>query len=943
MAANRIDSYSPGALVSARGREWIVLPEDEQGVVRLRPVDGLDHSVVGLARALEQESLEPSTYAAPDPAASGDFAGAQLLRDAVRLSLRNGAGPFRSTGHLSFTARPYQFVPLIMALRQEPVRLLIADDVGVGKTIEAAMIARELLDRGLVRRLAVLCPPHLCDQWEEELRDKFGIEAAVMQPSKMARLERSLPRADINAFQYYRHIVASIDFIKSDKYRRAFIDNAPDLVVVDEAHGSARPRGDRGSAQHRRYAFLQELAAGASRHFILVTATPHSGIEESFRSLLGLLEPSLDVPEDVDVPRKKLLPLIVQRRRSDLERWLGADTPFPQRESSERAYTLSADYHTLFEDVLAYCRESVAAGGGAGHRQRVRYWAATAILRCVLSSPAAAEAMLEKRRGGKQEAETASPDPESYSSELIDSSEDDQPSDYVPAAPLDDPSAEFTEAELRRLDGFLKRAQSLDAPDKDLKVREAAEVVDELLGEGFSPIVYCRFIATAEYVAERLQSMLGKKHPDLQVDSVTGGDGDSDQRAEKVAELASNPVRVLVATECLSEGINLQEPFNAVVHYDLPWNPNRLEQREGRVDRYGQASPVVKTVLLYGSDNPIDLVVLDVLIRKAQTIRRKLGIAVPVPVNSEAVVEAVIDSVLLKRPGRADQLTLDLGDPKVSRFHEEWDRAADREGNARAYFAQEGIKPEEVARELQELEPALGTSADVKRFVGNAIQRFNGSLRSTKSEAVFELHPGDMQQAMELRYPGAKFPLRVMFDGVAPDGVTLLGRNHPVVAALTDAVLGRALAGDDPAVARGSAIYTDAVSTRTAVLVLRLRYLLEEAAQQFAEEVIVAPFHRATGGIEWLRPLQDEGLRLLRDSKPTANISPEERQKQVAWALGMLKNDWFAPIVHDRKQALEESHGRLRKVAKAKPLRVTPHTPPDILGCYVLVPAGGQR
>ncbi len=122
--------------------------------------------------------------------------------------------------------------------------------------------------------------------------------------------------------------------------------------------------------------------------------------------------------------------------------------------------------------------------------------------------------------------------------------------------------------------------------------------MDELLAEGYSPIVYCRFIATAEYVAEELQKSLEKKHRGLRVVSVTGGDGDNEQRREKVDSLGDETLRVLVATDCLSEGINLQEQFNAVVHYDLPWNPNRLEQREGRVDRYGQKRPTVKAVLL---------------------------------------------------------------------------------------------------------------------------------------------------------------------------------------------------------------------------------------------------------------------------------------------------------------------------------------------------------
>ena len=147
MAAIPETDYVPGALVRARGRDWIVLPNEEPGVLRLRPVDGLDAEAVGIYRSLEPDAVEPSRYLPPDPEKAGDFTGGLLLRDAVRLGLRSGAGPFRSMGRLSVAPRPYQFVPLIMALRMDPVRLLIADDVGVGKTIEASMIARELLDR----------------------------------------------------------------------------------------------------------------------------------------------------------------------------------------------------------------------------------------------------------------------------------------------------------------------------------------------------------------------------------------------------------------------------------------------------------------------------------------------------------------------------------------------------------------------------------------------------------------------------------------------------------------------------------------------------------------------------------------------------------------------------------------------------------------------------
>ena len=933
--------YVPGALVSARGRDWVVLPPEEPDVVRLRPVDGSEAESVGIYLPLEPEALNPSEYQPPDPDKSGDFTGALLLRDAVRLSLRNGAGPFRSMGHLLVAPRPYQFVPLIMALRLDPVRLLIADDVGVGKTIEAAMIAREFLDRGIARRVGVLCAPHLCEQWEEELRTKFDIHAAVVQSSRIGRLERGLPRGDVSLYQHYRHLVASIDFVKSDRNRQRFLDNAPDFIIVDEAHTAARPRGDRSGAQHQRYALVRDLARDPQRHVVLATATPHSGIEESFRSLLGLLDPAFDAAEESDLPRAKLIPHLIQRKRTDLRHWLGVDTPFPEREAVERSYRMSADYHKLYQDILAYCREYVSGEGVEGQRQRVRYWAALSILRCVLSSPMAARATLENRRPSLDGRRNGVMPDEAFGQQLVDSADEDQATDYVFTVPIDDPDATLDTGEVRRLNTFLRRADALASPDKDAKVREAAHAVSDLLDQGHSPIVYCRFIQTAYYVAEQIQRALERRHPGLQVRAVTGNEGDSEQRKEIVLDLAKKPVRVLVATDCLSEGINLQDHYDAVVHYDLPWNPNRLEQREGRVDRFGQGKPVVKTVLLYGADNEVDLVVLEVLLRKAKVIRQRLGISVPVPVDSEQVVNALVSSVLLRGLGQGRQFSLALEDESVSRLHVAWDEMADRENRSRAYFAQQGIEPDEVARELEEMEPVLGSEEDVRRFLANAVQRFNGELRSTRTEGVFQLLPGDLRDRVAARDSRLTFPMLVSFAGVPSPGVTPLGRNHPVVAAASEAVLARALDENVPGFTRSGAIFTRAVERRTAVVILRLRYLVEAEGQQFAEEVVPAAFQRDGDKVRWLSPLQDEALRLLSDAEPAANMPPVERKEHVEWALGMLTNGWAEGIVGERVAELEASHARLRRAVKGAQVKVTPHRPPDVMGCYVLVPAGG--
>lgn len=947
----------PGALVRARGRDWVVLPSRDRDVVLLRPLTGGADETVGLFLPLEGHTIGPSTFPPPDPRHPGDTTGCFLLYDAARLNLRSGTAPFRSLGHISVVPRPYQFVPLIMGLRMQPVRLLIADDVGVGKTIEAALIARELLDRGLARRLAVICPAHLCDQWASELREKFALDPKVVQPSQIARLQRELPRADLSVYQFYRCLVISIDFVKSDRQRDHFLRNAPDLIIVDEAHTAARPRGERDRVQHERHTFVRRLAEDQRRHLMLVTATPHSGIEESFRSLLGLLRPEFDAagaaPEG-EVERRALLPYVVQRRRKDIERWLGTETPFPERRAEERSYALSESYNALFQDVLVYCRETVRTGAGLrAPQQRVRHWAAIALLRCLLSSPDAADAVLSKRAGGQRKDEDTDAGTEdvdaAYRPQVLDPFDDANAGDYIPSAPIEDAEPHLSEGERRRLADFRRRAQALAGGVGDRKLAEAARAVAELLRAGYRPIVFCRFISTAKYLERHLAEMLRLGFAGLRVVAVTGEVGDEERR-ERVAELAKEATRVLVATDCLSEGINLQDHFDAVVHYDLPWNPNRLEQREGRVDRFGQRRSEVRTVLLYGTNNPVDLVVLDVLIRKARTIRRQLGVAVPVPAEPEHVMQAVVDNVLLRGSGPAVQLQLAMETEDVSRLHREWDAAAAREGRQRTFFAQHGIQPDEVAREMAAIDPVLGTPETVQGFLAEAAQRFSGELRQTSRDGVFELQPGDLKRALGERgyRDGA---LRVTFDRLKDERALCLGRTHPVVAAYCDAVLGAALSTEpEERFARCGATYTGAVALRTVVLLLRLRYLLreqvgEQSEEQFAEEIVLAAFQRRGGRIGWLEPWDSAARDLIGRAEAVANMEQRERAEQVGWALSFMaeQGEWWSALLEWRKRQLSEAHDRLRAMVRESRLGIEPRTPPDILGCYVLVPAGGGR
>ena len=241
MTTDTLD-YLPGNLVRARGREWVVQADTHQGdggsLLRLRPLGGADEDIITLIPELEFEPVTPATFAWPHPEQAGNHAAALLLRDALRLKLRAGGGPFRSFGNIAVEPRAYQLVPLLMALRLTTVRLLIADDVGIGKTIEAGLIARELIDRGEVARLAVLCPPHLVEQWQGELQNRFNLQAVALTSASASRIERDLPHG-VGLFDQHPIVVVSLDYIKSERHREHFLSIAPECIIVDEAHTCA--------------------------------------------------------------------------------------------------------------------------------------------------------------------------------------------------------------------------------------------------------------------------------------------------------------------------------------------------------------------------------------------------------------------------------------------------------------------------------------------------------------------------------------------------------------------------------------------------------------------------------------------------------------------------------------------------------------------------------
>jgi superfamily II DNA or RNA helicase len=754
-------NFTPGNLVMARGRRWVVQPSDEPDLLLLKPLGGGEDEVTGIYLPLQfhDDAISSAEFQAPDVEDLGDLAGARILHESARLAFRNGAGPFRSLAKLSFRPRAYQIVPLIMALRQDPVRMLIADDVGVGKTIEAMLIVRELLERRRIKRFAVVCLPHLCDQWQEEFRDKLGIEAVVIRSNTQARLDREI-QGDVSVYQYYPFQILSIDYIKQDGRKQVFIEECPEFLIVDEAHTCARPAGA-NNTQQQRYNLVRQIAAKSEQHLLLLTATPHSGKPEEFQSLLGLVRPefeTLDIPNASQDNRRKLATHFVQRKRADVEKWIGErykeTTPFPEREPLEWDYSLSPLYSSFFNDLLDFCRGLINREDPS-QNQRVHYWTALGLLRGVMSSPATGVQMLRNRvskleDAGPDQSDTPADENPVHDRE-IGTDSDAAPSEVIT-------KTTWTDSQKRKLREFAERLEALANPKADQKLTAVEFLIDTLLKDGFHPVVFCRYIPTAKYLGEHLAPLLKQKYPHLDIQVVTSEDPD-DLRRQRIRDMSAAKQRVLIATDCLSEGINLQESFTSVLHYDLPWNPNRLEQREGRVDRYGQTAPTVRAYLLFGGDNPVDGIVLDVLLRKVREIKKATGINVPFPENSQSIIDTIAKALLVNpdrkissRRGNQNQMEFEFSafpeaESAKLKSSNELQKAAEREKASRSIFAQHAIKAQDIEIDLMEMDEALGDPHAVERFVTDALSSIFGVQVDSLSNG-YRIHTGNLDPVL---------------------------------------------------------------------------------------------------------------------------------------------------------------------------------------------------
>ena len=440
-----------------------------------------------------------------------------------------------------------------MTLAQDRVRLLIADDVGLGKTLEAGLIASELALRGRANRILVVTTRAMLTQFQKEFWTRFSIPLARLDGAAIRRMRNRIP-AHYNVFNQFHRSIVSIDTLKNDAQIRAAIEDAYwDLIIIDEAHNAANRARSTGSTALR--AKLARLLSRRADSLLLLTATPHDGSQESFASLIEMLDPTR-VPDPSRLRRSDIEDLVVRRFRSSREVEADLGTVVPERQLFRRAFPLSPEEEVAYRSIaeLRLDLDEEFARGRAIDLFR------TTLAKAIFSSPKACLETLERRIRG-----------------------------------IDQGSARGTAADRKRLQALADEVAAIDAGAFS-KYQDFLRMIREMRWTGRDPhdrlVIFSERIATVAWLSDKLKADLGLN--DEQIARVDGGSVEADVRTQKVIEnfgQERSQLRVLIASDMASEGLNLHFQCHRLIHFDLPWSLLRFQQRNGRIDRYGQKSP----------------------------------------------------------------------------------------------------------------------------------------------------------------------------------------------------------------------------------------------------------------------------------------------------------------------------------------------------------------
>ena len=795
--------FQVGMIIQARGHLWRL---DSVGAetVTGTSLDNPETKARTFFVPFEAAGISIKQMGLP-PKEAGDSVVHDLFLRATRMTMMHGTAPLASLQRSRVIPTNYQLVPVMMALDMPRVRLLIADDVGLGKTIEAGLITLELLARKQAERVLVLTPANLREQWRDAFSHFFHMPLESLSTSEIRKLGRRLPPG-ANPWGHFPYVVASIDYAKQDTVKNLILQQTWDLVIVDEAHGSAAPAiGVRGSANKERYDFVQQLARRA-KHLVLATATPHNGYSASFASLLRMLDETEEggtityplglVDGDVQTPiirRQRAARHVVQRRRQDVQDWFEREhkrSPFPKRNSKEVLIEPSKPELEVYRAFQSYQR-FIFGDKKASDVHVLARWMVMHFLRRATSSPSALKASL-RNRIAKLERKLDEPDEadEHVSSSVTDAYKgavlDLGSSELFDESELDDKLDRLSileRAEMQGEIGFLQAvltAVNRWQPGSDTKLKTLRSLLSDVgeLGRYARTIVFTRYTDTMSYLANELA-----KEPSLKIFTVDGSLSDK-ARAERITAFQNAKRGVLVATDAISEGLNLQFAANQLVHYELPWNPNRLEQRNGRVDRFKQPESEVRIRTLI-NERSFDLVVFRKLIQKAQRIREAYGF-LPAYFSdekyTEELIEELIDDNLTEQRFLQPGLFGAAAEDKLS----DDERALVEKMESESFYGQANFNLPDVERRLKASQDVIGSPAEVERLVIDAFRYLDWQVDET-SRGVYTVRRGGAETLAGVPDDLGQITFTADAAALNPE-LSQLDIAHPVVSKLLDTV-----------------------------------------------------------------------------------------------------------------------------------------------------------
>ncbi len=589
--------FTPGMRVECRDAEWLVTRVDAAGsnqhqIVFCTGVDDLNrgHEAAFLTQLDRLKEVDPRKTELVRDETRG-YSTARLFLEAQlrQMPLTDPEPHFEDMG--AFTPMDYQKEAVYRALQQMRPRLLLADQVGLGKTIEVGMILSELIRRGQGQRILVLAKKSMLTQFQAELWNRFALPLVRMDSDTLSKLQLKIP-ASKNPFEVYHRIIISIDTLKDIGRYAHFLENTRwDVVVIDEAHNVS---GGTNPERHLSYRLARRLSR-RTNSMILTTATPHNGKRETFGRLISLLDPSaVPDPKLQEYEAEDIAPFFLMRFKEDVKEEAGSN--FSEREVIPLPQT-TVQASEAEEDVyqqLAHIRQLVL--DKQIDAQAIVSWG---MYKSFLSSPEACRSTAEKRLA------------------------------YLQKSDPDSREIEELEELLRRLE-YLNVQQS--ARFKLLVEQLAAMGWD---GSSKSPrlLVFTESRVTQEYLAPALAKHFGQsfspkqeKQPEQTIAAIHGGMSDNALAAAVEAFGTGNsPVRLMLATDVASEGVNLHHQCHNIIHYDLPWSIITLIQRNGRIDRFGQKYPPIIRYLMVETESGLlegDSELFSRLVSKVEEINR---------------------------------------------------------------------------------------------------------------------------------------------------------------------------------------------------------------------------------------------------------------------------------------------------------------------------------